>query len=147
MIIAAMAVFLSSAVWAKAPQGVGKGEGGKKGAQKVSQVSEPSATERVGDEIADSIADVLTGEEKVSQTIVTKTTVSGEKGLPPGLSKKESLPAGLEKKDTTPEGWSEGQKVGWGDKTEIKEIAAEKTKESPIRRFIKNIFSRASQEE
>ena len=53
--------------------------------------SKASAVEKVGDEIADSMADVLTGNTSTPKT-------------------KSSLPPGLAKKDKVPPGWQKGVK-------------------------------------
>ena len=88
-----------------------------KGASK-SVHNEPSAGERIANETADAVADVLTGEDS------SRTTVSKSKGTPPGLAKKGK----------TPPGWEKGKKTGWD-----KEDSGTKS-ESPIKQFVKGLF-------
>lgn len=86
---------------------------------KPQKESKASATERVGNEVADAVADVLTGDD------------SGK-----AAPSKGAMPPGLAKKDKVPPGWSKGEKTGW-DK-------ASQEEESPIKRFFKNLFSKKS---
>jgi hypothetical protein len=85
---------------------------------KPQKESKPSATERVGDEVADAVADVLTGDD------------SGKAAPSKGV-----VPPGLAKKDKVPPGWSKGEKTGWDKASQ---------EESPIKRFFKNLFSKKS---
>ena len=110
--------FLSTYAFAAPKEGKGPAQG----------KSEDAATERVGNEIADTVADVLTGKEKKT------TTTTG--AMPPGLAKKGKTPPGLEGK--TPPGWGKGKKKGWTEKTTTES-------ESPLRRFIKNLFQKGQQ--
>ena len=71
------------------------------------------AGDRIANEAADAVADVLTGKD-------TKKTKTGQ--MPPGLAKKGK----------TPPGWEKGKKTGWE-----KEVPAE---DSPIKKFFKNLF-------
>ena len=73
-----------------------------------------SAGDRIANETADAVADVLTGKDS------TKKTTTGQ--MPPGLAKKGK----------TPPGWEKGKKTGWE-----KEVPAE---DSPIKKFFKNLF-------
>ena len=83
-----------------------------------------SAAERVGNEIADGVADVLTGDTSSSKTTVTHSK-SGS-SLPPGLAKQGKVPPGHAKMGHT-------------------EVTTVKTKEdSPIKTFIKNLFGKDS---
>lgn len=72
------------------------------------------AGDRIANEAADAVADILTGEDG------KKTSTS-------------KLPPGLAKKDKTPPGWDKGKKVGWDKK-------AEPAEDSPIKKFFKNLF-------
>lgn len=94
-----------------------------------SENAKPTASERIGNEAADAVADILTGSSSTEKT-VTKTK---SKGTPPGLAKKGK----------TPPGWSKGKKTGWGDK----EVTVEEKKDSPIRSFVKKLFNKATQPE
>ena len=80
---------------------------------------EVNASGRIANETMDAIADVLTGKESKAETT-------------------KSLPPGLAKKGKTPPGWDKGRKTGW--KTEAK-----KEEESPIKKFVKSVFSQAPQ--
>ena len=102
-----VALFISTSVWAKPDWAA------KKAPKKV---SESTAVERVGDEIADSVADILTGGD-------TKKPSNG------------NLPPGLAKKDKVPPGWAQGKKTGWGEKEDS---------DSPIKQFFKKLFSKQS---
>ncbi len=86
--------------------------------------NDSTAAERVGNEAADAIADVLTGKE----TKKTTTTTTG------------AMPPGLAKKGKTPPGWDKGKKTGWSKTTEVKEEG-----ESPIHKFIKGLFNQKPQ--
>ena len=88
-----------------------KGKGASASSKKA------SAGERIGNEFADSVADVLTGEDSKS------TAKSKSKKVPPGLAKKGK----------TPPGWDKGKKTGW-DKEE------KEKKDSPIKSFVKGLF-------
>ncbi len=79
-----------------------------------------TAGDRVADEAADALADVLTGKDDKK---VEKTT--------------STLPPGLDKKDKTPAGWEKGKKEGWEKKNEGQE-------DSPIKKFFKSLFGTAS---
>lgn len=74
-----------------------------------------NAGDRITNEAADAVADILTGEDSKKKTSTSK--------LPPGLAKK----------DKTPPGWDKGKKVGWDKK-------AEPAEDSPIKKFFKNLF-------
>ena len=100
-----LAVFITTSVFAAKPEGVG--------AKWEAKSKENNAVVRVGDEIADSLADVLTGEES-------------------SKSKKGNIPPGLAKKDKMPPGWEKGKKTGWSKE--------ESSEDSVIRKFFKNLF-------
>ena len=123
ILIALLVLTASSHAFAAKPEGVGKGR----------SAEAKSAAQRVGDEIADSVADVLTGEEGKK----SKGTKTGD--LPPGLAKKGKVPPGLAKQDKIPPGWNKGEKKGWGER----EGEAD---ESPIKRFFKNLLSKQQAE-
>jgi len=74
-----------------------------------------NAGNRITNEAADAVADILTGEDSKKKTSTSK--------LPPGLAKK----------DKTPAGWEKGKKTGW-DKNEAP------VEDSPIKKFFKNLF-------
>lgn len=76
-----------------------------------------TAGDKIANETADAVANVLTGEESKPQP--------SDKGMPPGLAKK----------DKTPPGWDEGKKTGWN-----KGETAFQHKDSPIDKFIKGLF-------
>ena len=86
--------------------------------------TETSAAERVGNETADAIADVLTGKD-------TKKTTTTTGAMPPGLAKKGK----------TPPGWDKGKKTGWTKTEVVKEEG-----ESPIHKFIKGLFAPKNQQ-
>ncbi len=73
------------------------------------------AGDRITNEAADAVADILTGEDGKKKTSTSH--------LPPGLAKKGK----------TPPGWDKGKKVGWD-----KEGAP--AEDSPIKKFFKNLF-------
>lgn len=107
--IFAIVCFLAVPAYAK-PKG--------QGAQEQKQ----SAGERIGNETADAVADVLTGEDsKKTSSVKTK------KGTPPGLSKKGKVPPG----------WNKGKKTGW-EKTEGEDSGTKS--ESPIRQIVRKMF-------
>ncbi|MBD3296042.1 MAG: hypothetical protein GF392_01585 [Candidatus Omnitrophica bacterium] len=85
-------------------------------------VEKKSAADRIGDEVADSTADILTGEDDDS------SPRRSPKGMPPGL----------EKKGKTPPGWSRGKKKGW-EKKGGPETSGTKT-DSPIKQFMKKLL-------
>lgn len=78
-------------------------------------VQKATPGERIANETAEAVADVLTGKDS------SKKEGSG------------SLPPGLAKKDKTPPGWDKGKKEGW-DK--------EGHKDSPIEVIVKSIFGK-----
>ena len=79
-------------------------------------VNKGAPADRIADEAAEAVTDVLTGEN------------AGD--MPPGLAKKGTMPPGLAKQGKTPPGWDKGKKVGWG-----KDQA-----ESPIKNFTNWLF-------
>jgi hypothetical protein len=111
-----IAALVCPSVWAKPPQGKGKG---------AASSESKSAKERIKDETIDAVADELLGED---------TPAATPSGMPPGLAKKGKMPPGLEKQGKVPPGWSKGQKQGWT------QGAAPAKKESLIRRTVKRIF-------
>jgi hypothetical protein len=116
LVIFIMACFIATPVFAK-----GKGSGNSEAQQK-------SAGQRIADHTADSVADVLTGEDS-SQEAVSKTKAkSKSKGVPPGHAKK----------GTTPHGWTQGEKKGWGEKSEDSGTKSE----SPIKQMVKKFFGK-----
>ncbi|HXV18765.1 MAG TPA: hypothetical protein VD883_01675 [Candidatus Omnitrophota bacterium] len=96
-------ILAASPVWA-APKDKDKGQSHK-----------ADAADRIGNETADALADVLTGENSKKP------------------EKTGTMPPGLAKKDKTPAGWEKGNKEGW----EKKQPEGE---ESPIRKFFRNLF-------
>lgn len=112
------AAFLCTANYAYAKPGKGEGKG---------STEKETAGERIANETADAVADVLTGEDS------NKSTGGG---TPPGLGKKDKTPPGLEKQDKVPAGWDKGKKEGW-DK--------EAKQDSPIKTFIKGLFEKKEQ--
>ena len=99
-------------VWAL-PVSAAPKEGKAPGKARASEAE--TAGDRIANETADAVADVLTGE---------KAKAEPSKG---------SLPPGLAKKDKTPPGWDKGKKTGWDKEEAAKE-------DSPIKKFIKGLF-------
>lgn len=86
-----------------------------KGSDKNAAADSQNAGDRIANETADAVADVLTGEDAKPQPA------------------KGTMPPGLAKKDKTPPGWDKGNKTGW-DKE------APPPEDSPIKKFIKSVF-------
>lgn len=124
-IVILMLVFLFvPSVTLAGPKGKGQGraKGGTESAEEV--------MEEVGKETVEVVADELLKEDDVS----------GTKGTPPGLSKKDKMPPGLEKKGKTPPGWEKGRKEGW-----TKASSGKAEEGSAIRRMIRRAFQRSKE--
>lgn len=96
-VVIVVCFLISSQVYADSPKNIkGKGARGR-GADK----SAPA--DRIADEAADAVTDVLTG----------KDSQGSPGNTPPGLAKQDKMPPGLAKQGKTPSGWDKGKKAGW----------------------------------
>ena len=127
LVLVLIVCFFAASAYAKPPHAV-------KNTAPAATTAKPTAAERIGDEAADTVVDILVGEDEPKTTKTTKTVTSSKaKGTPPGLAKKGK----------TPPGWSKGNKKGWSE-TKVEEVEVTEKKESPVRRFIKGLFNKAT---
>ncbi|MBI2870259.1 MAG: hypothetical protein HYY14_00960 [Candidatus Omnitrophica bacterium] len=117
MVLILFLIFFVQGALAQPP---GHAQGRGKAPRAAAVHEEKDFSDRLGEEIVDTMADEMLGEEE------------SPSGMPPGLAKKDKMPPGLAKQDKVPPGWGKGEKEGWN--------GAGNKPESPLRRAIRKLF-------